>query len=76
MKPGEKETLTMEIKILASFNTKQSAWIVDSGLYTFKVGASSRDIKGVATAKIKGQKQPVNNVLKPQEQLNLLVGKK
>ncbi len=78
LKPGEKETLTMEIKKsdLASFNTKQSAWIVDSGLYTFKVGASSRDIKGVATAKIKGQKQPVNNVLKPQEQLNLLVGKK
>ena len=68
----------MEIKKsdLASFNTKQSAWIVDSGLYTFKIGASSRDIKGVATAKIKGQKQSVNNVLKPQEQLNLLVGKK
>ena len=78
LKPGEKETLTMEIKKsdLASFNTRQSAWVVDSGLYTFKVGASSRDIKGVAKAKIKGQKQSVHNVLKPQEHLNLLVGKK
>ena len=78
LRPGEKETLTMEISKsdLASFYEKQSAWIVDSGTYTFKVGTSSRDIKGMAKAKIKGQKQPVHNVLKPQEKLNLLVGKK
>lgn len=74
LKPGERQTLTMSIakKDLASFVTKQSAWVVDAGRYTFKVGASSRDIKGTATLNIKGSKQKVHNVLAPQVKLNLL----
>ncbi len=66
LQPGESQTLTMTIaKIdLASFNEKSSSWIADAGTYTFKVGASSRDIKGSAQLKLKKQTEPVNNVLK------------
>ena len=74
LKPGESETLTMAISKsdLASFNEKQSAWVVDSGIYTFKVGASSRNIKGTITAKISGMRQKVSNTLKPQQKLNTI----
>lgn len=77
LQPGESQTLTMNIDKadLASFNTKQSAWVADKGTYTFKVGASSRDIKGTATLNIKGSKQKVHNVLKPTMKLNLLTQK-
>lgn len=77
LQPGESQTLTMNIDKadLASFNTKQSAWVTDKGTYTFKVGASSRDIKGTATLNIKGSKQKVHNVLKPTMKLNLLTQK-
>lgn len=74
LQPGESQTVEMDIdKIdLASFVTGQSAWVADAGIYTFKVGASSRDIKGTATLKLKGMKQKVHNVLAPQVKLNLL----
>lgn len=77
LQPGESQTLTMNIDKadLASFNTKQSAWVTDKGTYTFKVGASSRDIKGTATLNIRGSKQKVHNVLKPTMKLNLLTQK-
>ncbi len=77
LQPGESQTLTMNIDKadLASFNTKQSAWVADGGSYTFKVGASSRDIKGTATLNIKGSKQKVHNVLKPTMKLDLLTQK-
>ncbi len=77
LQPGESETLTMSIdKIqLASFVTKQSAWVADAGTYTFKVGASSRDIKGTATLKLKSAKKKVSNVLAPKQKLDLLTQK-
>lgn len=77
LQPGESQTLTMNIDKadLASFNTKQSAWVADGGSYTFKVGSSSRDIKGTATLNIKGSKQKVHNVLKPTIKLDLLTQK-
>lgn len=74
LQTGESQTLTMDIDKadLASFNTKQSAWIADKGTYSFNVGASSRDIKGATTLNIKGSKQKVHKVLKPSMKLNLL----
>lgn len=53
--PGESETLimTLDKQDLASFNEKQSAWVVDKGSYTFCIGSSSRDIRCTATVKIK-----------------------
>ncbi len=77
LQPGESQTLTMTIdKIqLASFVTAQSAWVADAGTYTFKVGASSRDIKDTATLNLKGLKKKVSNALAPKVKLNLLTQK-
>lgn len=77
LQPGESQTLTMTISKadLASFVTAQSAWVADAGTYTFKVGASSRDIKGTATLNLKGLKKKVSNALAPKVKLNLLTQK-
>ncbi len=77
LQPGESQTLTMTISKadLASFVTAQSAWVADAGTYTFKVGASSRDIKGTATLNLKGLKKKVSNALAPKTKLNLLTQK-
>ena len=47
LKPGEsqKVTLTFATADLASFDEAKSAWVVDAGTYTFRIGFSSRDIK-------------------------------
>jgi beta-glucosidase len=47
LKPGESQIVIFQLNArdLASYNTEQSSWIADSGTYTIKVGASSRDIK-------------------------------
>lgn len=78
LQPGESQTLTMTVATedLASFNEKQSAWVVDPGTYTIEVGASSRDIRGTATVDVKGSKKKVHNVLKPQVKLNELAANK
>lgn len=74
LKVGDSETLSMNIDVadLASFHEKQSAWVVDAGIYTFRVGASSRDIRGTATARITAMKQKVSNSLKPVQKINIL----
>lgn len=72
--PGESQTLTMTVQKadLASFNTKESAWITDAGQYTFHVGASSRDIKGSATLKVGKIVRKVHDVLHPTMKFNEL----
>jgi len=77
LQPGESQTLTMAIEKsdLASFNEKASAWIVDPGTYTFRIGISSRDIKGVAKINVKGMEIKAHNVLRPIVKLNILTQK-
>jgi len=74
LQPGESQVLTLSVPLeaLASFSEKKSAWVVDSGAYVFKIGASSRDMKGEVTLKVKGFKKAVSNSLKSQEKLVLL----
>ena len=74
MKAGESETVTMTVKAadLASFDEAASAWVVAEGEYQFLVGASSQDIKATLTANAKAQQTKVNDVMKPQVQMNLL----
>lgn len=74
LKPGESETLVLPIlkQDLASFHEKQSAWVVDRGIYTFCIGASSRDIRCTCTAKIGKTVKMVHQVLNPQVKLNIL----
>ena len=54
LQPGESETLQMRIprEKLAFWDEVQHRWIVDGGIYTFMVGASSADIRGKATVKL------------------------
>ncbi len=74
LKAGESETVTMTVKAadLASFDEAASAWVVAEGEYQFLVGASSQDIKATLTANAKAQQTKVNDVMKPQVQMNLL----
>ena len=74
LKAGESETVTMTVKAadLASFDEAASAWVVAEGEYQFFVGASSQDIKATLTANAKAQQTKVNDVMKPQVQMNLL----
>ena len=74
LKAGESETVTMTVKAadLASFDEAASAWVVAEGEYQFLVGTSSQDIKATLTANAKAQQTKVNDVMKPQVQMNLL----
>ena len=74
LKPGESETLKMAIDKmdLASFDDTQSQWTVDTGVYTFGIGSSSRDIDVKTSLNISGNSQKVNDVMKPQVELNFL----
>ena len=68
LKPGEsqKVTLTFATADLASFDEARSAWVVDEGTYTFRFGASSRDIRCEATAQAAASESAVHNVLAKQ----------
>lgn len=72
--PGESETVVLTVKAadLASFDEATSAWVVAEGEYQFLVGASSQDIKATLKANAKAQQTKVNDVMKPQVQMNLL----
>ena len=74
LKPEESETLTLNVKAedLASFDEAASAWVVAEGEYQFLVAASSQDIKATLTANAKSLQTKVNDVMKPQAQMNLL----
>ena len=74
LKPGESQTLTLSITApeLASFDEGASAWVVAEGEYQFLVGASAQDIKATLSAPAKSFQTKVNDVMKPQVQMNLL----
>ena len=74
LQPGESQTLTMEVpvRMLASFDEAGSQWLTETGNYTFKMGASSRDIRCTATAKVGQYTEKVSNALAPKAKLNLL----
>jgi beta-glucosidase len=74
LKPGESETLKLCVSSadLASFDEAASAWVVAEGEYQFLIGASSQDIKVSMPAAVKAQTTKVNDVMKPQVQINRL----
>ena len=74
LKPGESQTLTMTIPVrdLASFDEAGSQWLTEAGVYTFHIGASSRDIKATAQLKIAEYTEKTTNALAPKQKLNLL----
>ena len=74
LKPGESQTLTMQIAVrdLASFDEANSQWLAEAGTYTFRIGSSSRDLPLSVNAKLTQYTESVNNVMAPQQPLNLL----
>ena len=57
---------------IKSFDEAASAWVVAEGEYQFLIGASSQDIKVSMPAAVKAQTTKVNDVMKPQVQINRL----
>ncbi len=74
LQPGESQTLSMTIPVrdLASFDEAGSQWLTEAGTYTFRIGASSRDIAATAQLKLPEYTEKVSNALAPQAKLNLL----
>ena len=74
LQPGESQTLTMVIPVrdLASFDEANSQWITEAGTYTFRIGASSRDIKATVSLALKEYTEKTSNALAPQQKLRLL----
>ena len=74
LKPGESQVLTMVIPVrdLASFDEANSQWLTEAGTYTFRIGASSRDIKATASLKLSEYTEKTSNALAPQQKLRLL----
>ena len=74
LQPGESQVLTMTIpvRMLASFDEANSLWLTEAGTYTFKIGNSSRNIAATATLKLGEYTEKTTNALAPQHKLNLL----
>ena len=74
LQPGESQVLTMVIPVrdLASFDEAGSQWLTEAGTYTFRIGASSRDIKATASLKLNEYTEKTSNALAPQQKLRLL----
>ena len=78
LKPGEQQTLTLSVpvRLLASFDEEASQWLTEAGYYTFAIGASSRDIKATAQARLDTYTEKVSQALAPQKPLKRLTQKK
>ena len=65
LKPGESQTLkmTLQRRDLASYDEKQSAWVVDAGNYTFSIGANVADIRATATLKVQAMTEKTSTAL-------------
>jgi len=72
--PGESQVLTMlaDRRLLTSLDEANSQWLGEAGQYTFRIGASSRDIRCTVQAKLPEYAEKVSNVLAPKQKLNLL----
>lgn len=74
LKPGQSETLTMNIPMrdIASFDEAGSQWIVEPGTYDFLVGDNVESIKEETTLQLDSYTEKTNNVLVMKEKLNLM----
>ena len=77
LNPGESETVTMKVAAedLAFFDEESSAWVVSPGEYGFEIGTSSQDIRATLKADVKGSERNVNDLLRPQQSINILKNK-
>jgi beta-glucosidase len=64
--------MTIPVRMLASFDEAGSQWLTEAGVYTFRIGSSSRDIAATANIKLTEYTEKTSNALAPKNQLNLL----
>lgn len=76
LQPGEEEEVRFLLSVadLASFVPEMSAWVADAGTYTLEIGASSEDIKEVATFTLPENRvvEKVHNILNLQQPISEL----
>lgn len=76
LSPGDTQTLTFELnpRDLASFDTASSSWVAETGRYTVKVGASSKDIRQTASFILPNDLtvKKVSKALAPNRQIDTL----
>lgn len=79
LQPGETETLTMPVALrdLASFDTKDSRWLADKGIYECRFSTNSRDVRARASFTLdKPYLEKVSDVMRPRVKLQLLSRRK
>ena len=74
LKPGEKETVRLELKTtdLASFDEDSSSWVVSRGTHKILIGSSSQDIRTSLEVNAEPASIKVSDVLSPNLTLNTL----
>ena len=74
LKPGESETLTITIPVrdLASYDSKDSQWLADAGTYTFLVGDNVEHTTLKTTLKLGQYMEKTSNAMPLNVSLNLL----
>ena len=77
LEPGESQQLKFTIKgrDLSSFDSLQSAWVIESGSYNIRIGASSTNIKLDKSISVKDELiiERCNKVLVPSKKINELI---
>lgn len=77
LQPGEREmlTLTVDAKLLASFDEGRSAWMLERGWYGLWLGTSSRDVRlcGVLEVRERAVVERVAHICPLQEKLEEIV---
>lgn len=66
LKPGESQAVELSFTDydLASFDEGRRAWVTDKGDYEIRLAASSRDVRGTASLKVKkGRSWPVTKIV-------------
>ena len=74
LQPGESETLTITIPVrdLASYDSKDSQWLADAGTYTFLAGDNVEHTTQKATLKLGLYTEKTSDALPLNASLNLL----
>jgi len=77
---GESQTVNFDIDAadLSSFDTNRESWVAETGTYSIKVGASSKNIKQTATFDLANEivTEKDNKVLVPQTEINEMKSQK
>lgn len=74
LQPEETQIIKISLPIeeLASFDEKNSEWIIYGGEYLFKICSSVKDIRGTVTVEVPSDSRKVDNILNLQKPIEIL----